>query len=332
VQIVTSPRTLPDLWPVLARTLLEAKIADEGVAEEKKVIAQEVAERAGQALEALTAAVWAAAYPNHPYGRSIGGTPESLESVSAAKLREYQARFFTPSNMALILVGDVNADDVFAQVQQAFGRFPSTPPDWSAPQAEAPFDGPKTDVQTQEVNTTLVGLGFRGPGIQRKRDVCTMDLIYTLLSDGRGARFVTDLEEKGLVNAFDFQYITQRDEGLVLITAATQPDKELEARSAITEQLRRLADEGVTDDELARSKRVLRNSYAFSNEAYSDQVGSLGFYEMIDTYRFAIDYIDAVNQVMPDDIKRVAAEYLAGDKAVLVIFRPPAPHKPGTEV
>ncbi len=332
VQIVTSPRALPDLWPVLARTLLEAQITDEGVAEEKKVIEQEVAERTGQALEALTAAVWAAAYPNHPYGRSIGGTAASLEAVTAARLREYQTRFFTPNNMALILVGDVSPDEVFAQAQQAFGRFPSPTLDWSAPAPEAPFDGPKTGVQTQDVSATLIGLGFRGPGIARKRDVCAMDLIYTLLSDGRRARFDTDLQEKGLVTAFDFEYITQRDEGLVLITAASPPDKELEARSAISAQLQGLAAEGVADDELARTKRVLRNSYAFSNEAYSDQVGSLGFYEMIDTYRFAIDYIDAVDQVTPDDIKRVAAEYLTSDKAVLVIFRPPAPRKPGTEV
>jgi predicted Zn-dependent peptidase len=332
VQLVTSPRTLPDLWPILARTLLQPTLTDEAVAEEKKVIAQEIAERAGQAVEALTAAVWAAAYPNHPYGRSIGGTAQSVEAVDAAKLREYHARFFRPDNMALILVGDVRAEEVFSQVQQAFGSLPSGTGDWTAPPAEAPFDGPKTEVQTQNVMATLVGLGFRGPGIERKRDVCAMDLIYTLLSDGRQARFTTELEEKGLVNAFDLQYITQHDDGLVLITAATPPDKELEARSAITEQLRKLAEEGVTEEELARGKRVLRNSYAFSNEAYSDQVGSLGFYEMIDTYRFAIDYIDAVNQVTPEDIKRVAAEYLAGDRAVLVIFRPPTPSRPGTEV
>ncbi|MBM3498739.1 MAG: insulinase family protein, partial [Armatimonadetes bacterium] len=332
VQIVTSPRLLPDLWPVLARTLLEPQITDEGVAEEKKVVAQEMAEREGQALDALTAAVWAAAYPNHPYGRSIGGTREALEALDAARLREYHARFFTPNNMALILVGDISADEVFTQAQQAFGSYSSRAVDWTAPNAEAPFDGPRTDVQTQNVAATLIGMGFRGPGIQQKRDVCAMDLIYTVLSDGRQARFVTELEAKGLATAFDLQYITQRDEGLVLITAATPPDKELEARAAIARELRRLAEEGVTEQTLTRSKRVLRNSYAFSNEAYSDQVGSLGFYEMIDTYRFAVDYIDAVDQVTAEDIRRVAAEYLTSEKAVLVIFRPPTPRQPGTEV
>jgi zinc protease len=332
VQIVTSPQTLPDLWPVLARTLLETKFTDEGVAQEKKVVSQEIAEREGEAVQALTAAVWAEAYPNHPYGHIIGGTRASVEALDAAKLRDYHARFYVPNNIAIILVGDVNADEVFAQIQQAFGGYAQKPVDWSPPGPQAPLDGPKTDVQTKGLSATLIGLGFRGPGIENKRDVCTMDLIYTILSEGRKARLVTEVEEKGLVNAFDLQYITQRDNGLVLLTTATPPEKEREARTAIAEQIHRLASEGVTDAELAQGKRVLRNSYAFSNEAYSDQIGSLGFYEMIDTYRFACDYMDAVNQVTAADIKRVAAQYLSDDKAVLVIFRPPAPGKPGGEV
>ena len=58
----------------------------------------------------------------------------------------------------------------------------------------------------------------------------------------------------------------------------------------------------------------------------------MGFYEMIDTYRFAIDYIDAVNEVTVDNLRNTAAKYLNPDKRVLVIFRPPAPRQPGTEV
>ncbi|MGQ9732603.1 MAG: hypothetical protein ACUVX8_15195, partial [Candidatus Zipacnadales bacterium] len=84
--------------------------------------------------------------------------------------------------------------------------------------------------------------------------------------------------------------------------------------------------------ELEDAKRLLRNSYAFANESYSDQTGSMGFYEMIDTYRFAFDYIEAVNQITTEDIQRVAAQYLNRDRHVLVIFRPPAPQKPGHEV
>jgi predicted Zn-dependent peptidase len=332
VQMVTTPPALPDLWPVLARTLFEATFPENAVNEERKVISQEIAEREGDASAALTAAVWEAAYPHHPYGRVIGGSRESVERITPDQLRAYHAQFYVPNNVALVLTGDVAASEVFTQVQEAFAKYAQKPVTWTPPEPEPALDGPKTDAQTKDMNLTLLGYGFRAPGIARKRDVCAMDLIYTVLSDGRKARLTTEVEEKGLVNAFDFQFLTQRENGLVLLTAATTPDKELEARTALTEQLERLATDGVTDDELVRARRVLRNSYAFSNEAYSDQIGSLGFYEMIDTYRFAIDYIDAVNQVTADDVKRVASEYLSSDKAILVIFRPPAPRGSGHEV
>lgn len=332
VQMVLSPQALPDAWPVLARTLFEAKFGEDAVNVERKIIAEEIAEREGEAYQALTQAMWAAAYPNHPYGRVIGGTRESVERITAEQLRAYHAQFYVPNNVALVLVGDVAASDVFSQVQQTFGRYPQKPVTWTPPAPEPPLDGPKTDAQTRDVNLTLIGMGFRAPGIARKRDVCAMDLIYTVLSDGRQARLTTEVEARGLVSAYDLQFLTQREPGLVLLTAATTPDKELAARSALRDQLERLATESLTDEDLARCKRVLRNSYAFSNEAYSDQVGSLGFYEMIDTYRFAIDYVDAVNEVTAEDIKRVAAEYLSSEKAITVIFRPPAPRGTGHEV
>lgn len=332
VQIVTSPRVLPEVWPVLARTLLEAQFSEEAIRAEKRVVSQEIAEREGEALPALVDLLWSAAYPNHPYGRSIGGTAETVSNIDLDKLRKHYTRFYVPNNMAIIVVGDVAAADVFSQVQQAFGPYPSRPVDWSPPPPDPPLQGPKTEVHTKDVNMVLLGLGFRGPGIARKRDVCAMDLIYTILSDGRKARLLTEVQDKGLVTGFDLEYITQKDEGLVILTAVIQPDKELEARTAIMKQFERLAEDGVTEEELADSKRVLRNSYAFANEAYSDQIGSLGFYEMIDTYRFAIEYIDAVNEITCDDIKRVAASYLTSEKAITVIFRPPTPRAPGAEV
>jgi len=332
VSITTAPEVLPQILPVLARTLLEAKFDPQRVRQERKTIVQEIAERQGRAFEVLTEAVWAAAYPGHPYGESVGGTADSLARIDADALKAYHARFYVPGNIALLAVGDIDATAFFSLVQEAFGSYTQKAVDWRPPAPEPAIDSPKTSVQTESVTATLIGLGFRGPGIGKKRDVCAMDLLYTLLGDGRKARLTTEVEAQGLVTAFNLDFITHLNDGLVVLSASVAPDKELEARTAIMAQFQRLATEGVTDEELAAAKRQLRNSYAFTNEAYSDQVGSMGFYEMIDSYRFAVDYIDAVNAVTPEDIKRVAAQYFDSQKAVLVVFRPPTATKPGGEV
>jgi len=74
--------------------------------------------------------------------------------------------------------------------------------------------------------------------------------------------------------------------------------------------------------ELAETKRLLGIDYAFNNEAYADQVGSLGFYEAIDSWRFATGYIDMVNAVTAEDISRVAQKYLGLESYTLVVVRP----------
>ena len=332
VNITTAPEALRQTMPALARTLLEAKFDPQRVRQERKTIAQEIAERHGRAFEVLTEAVWAAAYPGHPYGKSVGGTVDALARIDADALKAYYGRFYVPGNIALLVVGDVDATAFFSLAQEAFGSYPQRAVDWEPPAPEPAIGSPKTNVQTGSVTATLLGFGFRGPGITRKRDVCAMDLLYTLLGDGRRARLATEVEAKGLVTAFNLDFVTHLSDGLVVLSVTVAPDKELDARTAIMAQFERLGTEGVTEDELAAAKRQLRNSYAFTNEAYSDQVGSMGFYEMIDSYRFAVDYIGAVNAVTPDDIKSVAARYLDPQKAVLVVFRPPSATKPGGEV
>ena len=330
--ITTSPQSLKKVWPVLAETLMEAKFAPDDVERERAIIAQEITDHEGMAINRIGDAVWEKAYPGHPYGNAVGGTTESVEKITAESLMAYHASFYVPNNTSLILCGDVDADEVFADIQDAFGAYPQRDVQWTPPESDAPIESPRTDIQTKPVTATLIGLGFRGPGIRRKREVCAMDIIYTIVGEGRNARLSSEVQEKGLIDAFDVQYITHLDDGLVLVSAITEPGQEMEARQAIEAEFARIAQEGITEEELAQAKRQLRNSYAFSNEAYSDQVGAMGFYEVIDTYRFAIDYIDAVNEVTVDDLKNTAAKYLNPDKRVLVIFRPPAPRQPGTEV
>jgi predicted Zn-dependent peptidase len=330
--IVTSPLMLQQILPVLARTVLEPSFDPDLVRREKNTVSQEVAERQGRVVEVLTEAVWSTAYPNHPYGRSIGGTVDGLARIDAAGLKAQHARFYVPNNMSIVAVGDVDATALFGQVQQAFGKYARAPVEWTPPSAEAPLESPRVKTETAPVSATAIGLAFRGPGIKKKRDVCAMDLIYTLLGDGRKAWLETEVESKGLVTAYNVDFVTHFDDGLIVVTVTTAPDKELDARTALMAQFERLARDGVTEEQLTAAKRQLRNSYAFTNESYSDQVGSMGFYEMIDSHRFAIDYIDAVNAITPADLKSVAATYLDPQKSITVVFRPPAPTRPGGEV
>ena len=117
-------------------------------------------------------------------------------------------------------------------------------------------------------------------------------------------------------------YLTQRWPGLVTITAATHPAHELDLRSAILDRISYLRTNLVSEKVVAEAKQAIYADYAFSNEAYTDQVDSLAFYEAIDTYEFAVNYIDLINQITPQQIQQTAQKYLALDGYSLVVIRP----------
>jgi len=116
-------------------------------------------------------------------------------------------------------------------------------------------------------------------------------------------------EDAPLALAFDVDYLTQKDSGLFLIALVAPRDRNA-AISAIMDEIARVKSDGLTEEELARAKEILRQQYIQQGETISGQAGALGFYEMIDSYQFATSYLDRVAKVSNADIRRVANEYL----------------------
>lgn len=325
--VVATP-FFPDALQALADALIGVEVNDDAVQRERKVILEEIALAEDRDLTAiLRRMLWENAYKTHPYGGPIPGTPADVRALTAEALQEYYDRLYVGVNTAVVIVGDVSTDEARRQARQAFGEMPrGTPPDLNFPE-----DPPPATVisvtQKRAIPSVLIGVAFRAPGIANKEEVCAMDVIYTLLSEGPHCRLIQRLvNEEGI--AFPIStggfcaYLTQRDPGLFIVTAGTSPDNVGRARRGILREIRRLAREPLSADELARAKHLLRSSYAFGNETYQDQGFSLGFYEAIDTYRFALEYESAVMAVTPQQVLRTARKYLASDNYVLATVEP----------
>ncbi|HEU4751588.1 MAG TPA: hypothetical protein VFU47_00690, partial [Armatimonadota bacterium] len=83
--------------------------------------------------------------------------------------------------------------------------------------------------------------------------------------------------------------------------------------------------------ELTYAKRSLRGSYISDTETYSGQAATLGYYDSIDRWQFASDYLQHVDAVTPEQVQAVARKYLKQDESVAVLLKPrttPAPAQP----
>ncbi len=315
---------LPRAMELMARTVFEPRITPAAVSREREIVARELADRLDSAGGALDDLIWSNAFQQHPYGRPIGGTPEQVTTLTLDDLMAFHSTYYVPANMALIVVGDVEAEDVFARAEELFGGRES--PD--APDLTIPPEPPQNDVRvgadTLPNQALLVSYAWRAPSVEQFDEVCAMDLLYTILGEGQFGRLHQNLNAEGLALMTNCDFLTQRQQGLVVITAMTTPDKETQVRSAILDEVERLRTEKLTADQLAEAKRVLRISYAFGNEAFSDQAGALGFYEAIDGYERATEYIERVNAVTPEQLQAVAQKYFDPDAYTMAIIRPEA--------
>ncbi len=320
VTVAASSQYMDQIIPKLAQSVFDAEFTAEAVAHQRNIISRELSDRLTTTSALAELFTWQIAFTNHPYGSPVPGEPDQVSSLGLEAARSFYNRFYHPNNTALVAVGDVQPDSFFELVEQAFGDYPSGQlPDPPAP--EPPQIEVRSRIEHLEKLSTLLEFAWHAPGIANKREVCATDLIYIILSDELD-RMAREMGDDGLLQAGAVNYLTQRWPGLFTITAVTHPAHELDLRSAILDRIKQLRTSLVSEEVVAEAKQAIYADYAFSNEAYTDQVDSLAFYEAIDTYEFAVNYIDLINSITPQDIQAAAGKYLGADNYSLVVLRP----------
>lgn len=323
ITVAAASEFLPEIIPRLAQAVFGAQFTGDQVARQRQIITREMADRYATVDELLHKLTWETAFTEHPYQRPIPGTADSVARLTRDKVDAFYRRFYVPANAALLAVGDVKTEDFLALAADSFGKYPAR--ELTIP--ELPAEPPQTTVRTAAESVgsqaTFLQYSWHAPGIATPAEVCAMDLAYTVLGEGQGGWLNKHLcQEQQLAITCGVQFLTQRDPGLLIITAVMQPHRELAARQAILELIERLRTEPLDEQALRDAKRVLYAEYTFANEAYTDQVETMSFYEGIASYVFATEYIERVNEVSAADLQAVAAKYLGPDNYSLVIIRP----------
>jgi len=323
VTVAVASEFLPDIMPRLAQGVFAAQFTEEQVARQRQIIAREMADQYATAERVLEKLIWQLAYTVHPYKHPVPGTRETVAGLTSQEAHAFYQNFYVPSNAALIAVGDVQTEKFIELAASGFGQYSRGTAVIREPPTEPPQTEIRTDAQVMGKHATIVQFAWHAPGIASKAEVCAMDLAYTILGEGPHGWLDKHLcQENQLAVACGVQFLTQREPGLFIITVLTDSDSELAARQAVLEDIEKLRAEPVPEQTLQQAKHRLYTEYAFTNEAYTDQVDTLAFYEAIDSYHFATEYIERVNQVTAADLQAVVNKYLGPDNYNLVIVRP----------
>jgi len=308
---------------ILSDAMMNSTLPAAEYAKEQEVIRREFAMGMDDPDRMAGQLLFATAFQRHPYRLPVIGQLDIFNQLTQEDvMRYYQARY-VPNNLTFIVVGDVEAEAVYRQLGDFFKEHPAKSLQPVYIPAEPPQLGPRIVHQEFETELTRLSLAWHIPEITHT-DVPALDLLSTILGDGRSSRLYRRVrEEAGLafgVSAFSY---TPGDPGLLGIDATVEPSKRQATQELILKIIEEIKQASVTSEEMAKAKKISLSHHLGSLTTMRGQASDLGSnWFLTRNLNFTRDYLAAVQKITPEDIRRVAEKYLTSDNLTIVSLNP----------
>lgn len=265
-----------------------------------------------------------AEFGDHPYGRPAGGTLTSIPKIDVADLRDYTRRVLAKDTLKIAVVGDIDAASLSKLLDDTFGALPAKSDLTPVAEIRA-AQPPQRFFIPLDVPQTVVAFGV--PGVKRNDpDFMAAYVVNHILGGGSlTSRLYHEVREKrGLVYSV-YQYLAWMvHSSLVIGTTATRADRANETVETIDTEVRKMADNGPTQQELDEAKSYLKGSQMLALDTSSKLASGLLQYQLDN---LGIDYLEKrnalVDAVTLADAKRVAKRLWGQGLVTVVVGRAP---------
>jgi zinc protease len=289
---------------------------EEQFAQEKQVVNGEIDRNFGNPFYYLDRALKDKLYYKYPTRKNPLGTRESILSATTDKMRQIQSRYYVPNNAALVVTGDVNAEEVFKLAEQIFGSWErrKVDPFKEFPLVEHPaLTKSEGVIVEQPVQNVLVQIGWQGPSVGKDDAATYAADIFSYILLQPDSRFQRSLVDSGLVAGVEIGYLTQRNVGPIVLTLVTTPDK---AKAALKTAYAEIAQfdkpDYFTDEELENAKTTLESRDLFDREKLSDYAHTLGFWWSSTGIEYFRGYYKNLRAISRADTNRYVKTYIQG--------------------
>lgn len=268
---------------------------------------------------------FALAFPDHPYGRPVDGSLESLPRITRDDVAAFTKKTLARANLRVAVVGDIDAAELGRRLDEIFGALPAEPQ--LVPVANVtPQKIGTVDVVPLDVTQSVVLMGTYGFERQDPDFIPAYVLNHILGGSAFSSRLFHEVREKrGLAYSVQSYQVALAHVGLWFAGTATKNERAGESINIITSEFQRILKEGPTAEELGEAKSYLTGSYALRFDTSSKVAGQL---LQIQLDRLGIDYIDRRNALVEavtlDDLKRVAGRLAKAKDALVVVVGKPA--------
>lgn len=315
--------------------LLNPLVPRKELEKERKVVIEEIAKNNDKPTTVLYRNMIQGFYKIHPYKRDVIGTKEVIETISREQILDYYNKWYTPANMTTVIIGDIDTQKALNLVKTKFNK----PAADDVRKDKVTYKLDKKPVEQIEkkvdmkVETGYILIGFKGCHPIENKDSYALDVLATILGDGKSSRLYRNIkEEKQLVHSISASHSSMRDDSIFYISANYITEDMERLKSAIFAEIDKLSKNEITKEEIQKAKNIIERDTFYSRESVSNIAGEIGYTVTItDSIDYYKNYLDNINKVTAEDLKRVAKTYLDKNSAVISVIMPEKEGKPQIE-
>ncbi|MDE2847596.1 MAG: pitrilysin family protein [Gemmatimonadota bacterium] len=280
---------------------------------ERDVVKEERRMSESSPVGRLVEEMLSAAYKAHPYGEPTLGHMSDLDSMTRAEAMDFFRRYYGADNLTIIISGDADPAHVKELAHEYFDRLPAGPSIEPVETIEPPQQAERRVIM-EDKSQPVILMGYHKVDINHEDDV-VFNVLSDILGSGRTSRLYTKLvkDRKIAVNASSFTDFpgSKYPNMMVFFAFPSKDHTAADTEQAIEEEIERIRNEEVTEEELSRAKVRARVNLIRQLESNMGLALQMAYFHVLTgDWRNLFHSIDAINEVTAEDIKRVASQYL----------------------
>jgi predicted Zn-dependent peptidase len=308
---------------LLTDMLLHSRLLPREIAKEKAVIVEELSMTHDDPQEWVHTLIDEVLWPQHPLGRDVAGTQQSVMALQRSHLRRFMANYYGANNAVLAVAGGVEPNHVLQAAHKYLSAWQATPLNPTLQTAVFAHDQPHARFEVKP--TEQVNLCLAYPALARDDpDRYALDILATLLGGSMSSRLFLEVRER-LALVYDIHTYTNKlaDTGSLVVYAGVDPKRANTALKAILQEIERLRQRLVPEEELNKTKRYMKGRLYLSFEDTQTVASWLGLQELLlGRIDLPETVVAAIERVSPQDIRRLAHDLLDRNRVRLAAVGP----------
>jgi zinc protease len=271
----------------------------------------------------------AMAFANSPYKNPVIGWPSDIANYQVDDLQVWYQRWYAPNNATLVVVGDINAEEVFALTEKYFSAIKTSEIKPLKPQAEIEQKGVRKTTIKLPAKLPYLLMGYKVPvlnSIENESEAYALEVLAGILDGGSSARLASRLvrgKQIAVSAGAGYSLVSRLPELFMLDATPAEGQSVYDLEYALKEEIYSLKRELVSDEELQRVKAQVLASSVYELDSNFYQAMQLGMLETVGIgWKKVDEYVEKVNQITAQQIQDVARKYLLEEKLNVAYLDP----------